>query len=122
MRIPRYLFKLSVFKTQQLVLGNSVFKLAAVFLASVPAILIGGAAYKATSGKTMLDGIANVYGAIYKIPGEIAWRQHVCACHRLSPGHMRIMRMTCTHDSVGSWAVSDLTAMAFLNKCHHIAV
>ena len=70
MRIPRYLVKLAVFKTQQIVLGNSVFKLMAVFAASVPAILIGGAAYKATSGKTMLDGIANVYGAIYKIPGD----------------------------------------------------
>ena len=66
MRIPRYLFKLI-----------------AVFAASVPAIVIGGAAYRATSGKTMLDGIANVYGAIYKIPGDTSGlnSKNLQCCH-----------------------------------------
>lgn len=53
----------------QVVLGNTINKLIGVFAAGIPVILLGGLAYRLTSGKTLWDGIVSIYGALYKIPG-----------------------------------------------------
>ncbi|KAK9842132.1 hypothetical protein WJX84_007001 [Apatococcus fuscideae] len=68
-RIPRWLGQLTVFRTQQVVLGNTINKLIGVFAAGIPVIVLGGFGYQLTSGKTLWDGIVSVYGALYKIPG-----------------------------------------------------
>ena len=70
-QLPSYLWALLVFNVQQVLLRNTVSKLAAVFLAGIPACLLGGALYSATSGKPLVDGFVNAYGALYKIPGRL---------------------------------------------------
>ena len=46
-------------------------KLIAVFVTGIPMCLLGGIVYAWTSGKTLIDGFVNAYGALYKIPGTI---------------------------------------------------
>ena len=53
-------------------LASTGTKLVAVFAAGIPLCLLGGVVYAWTSGKTIIDGFVNAYGALYKIPG-IPW-------------------------------------------------
>ena len=69
LRMPRHLLSLLSFKSQQIMLASTGTKLIAVFIAGIPMCLVGGLIYSWTSGKTVMDGMINAYGALYKIPG-----------------------------------------------------
>lgn len=70
LRLPRHLLSLLSFKLQQVMLANTSTKLVAVFVLGIPMCLLGGIIYSWTSGKSLLDGVINAYGALYKIPGK----------------------------------------------------
>lgn len=70
LRVPANLLSLLSFKAQQIMLASTGTKLVAVFMLGIPACLFGGIIYSWTSGKTLLDGIINAYGALYKVPGK----------------------------------------------------
>lgn len=71
LRLPANFLALCSFKAQQIMLASTGTKLVAVFVAGIPLCLLGGLAYMWTSGKTLLDGMLNAYGALYKIPGML---------------------------------------------------
>lgn len=71
LRLPANLLSLLSFKAQQIMLASTGTKLVAVFVAGIPLCFVGGVVYAWTSGKTLLDGIINAYGALYKIPGTL---------------------------------------------------
>ena len=43
----------------------------AVFAVGIPLCVVGGLLYAWTSGKGIIDGCINAYGALYKIPGAL---------------------------------------------------
>lgn len=51
-------------------LASTLTKIFAVFAVGLPLCILGGVAYAWTSGKSLLDGCINAYGALYKVPGE----------------------------------------------------
>ncbi len=69
-RLPGYLAAVISFKTQQVMLGNTWNKMIAVFAIGIPACIAGGAAYSLASGRDILTGFIQAYGALYKIPGD----------------------------------------------------
>ncbi|KAL3139211.1 hypothetical protein ABBQ32_005982 [Trebouxia sp. C0010 RCD-2024] len=68
-RIPGYLAAIISFKTQQIMLGSTWNKMIAVFAIGIPACVVGGVAYSLASGRDILTGFIQAYGALYKIPG-----------------------------------------------------
>lgn len=70
LRLPGHILNLMSFKAQQIMLASTGTKLIAVFAAGIPLCLLGGVVYAWTSGKTIIDGFVNAYGALYKIPGD----------------------------------------------------
>ena len=42
----------------------------AVFAIGIPACVLGGVAYSLASGRDILTGFIQAYGALYKIPGK----------------------------------------------------
>ena len=93
LRMPRHLLSLLSFKSQQIMLASTGTKLIAVFIAGIPMCLVGGLVYSWTSGKTVMDGMINAYGALYKIPGPALAARfcRICpsspACRPLALGH-----------------------------------
>lgn len=69
-RLPGYLAAVISFKTQQVMLGSTWNKMIAVFAIGIPACIAGGAAYSLASGRDILTGFIQAYGALYKIPGD----------------------------------------------------
>ena len=69
LRFPVHLLNLASFKAQQIMLASTGTKLVAVFAAGIPLCFLGGLIYAWTSGKSIIDGFVNAYGALYKIPG-----------------------------------------------------
>lgn len=69
LRLPGHALNLMSFKAQQVMLASTGTKLVAVFVAGIPLCLLGGIIYAWTSGKSIIDGFVNAYGALYKIPG-----------------------------------------------------
>lgn len=69
-RIPGYLAAVISFKTQQIMLGSTWNKMIAVFAIGIPACVLGGVAYSLASGRDILTGFIQAYGALYKIPGN----------------------------------------------------
>lgn len=69
-RIPGYLAAVVSFKTQQIMLGSTWNKMIAVFAIGIPACVLGGVAYSLASGRDILTGFIQAYGALYKIPGK----------------------------------------------------
>lgn len=69
-RIPGYLAAIISFKTQQIMLGSTWNKMIAVFAIGIPACVVGGVAYSLASGRDILTGFIQAYGALYKIPGN----------------------------------------------------
>lgn len=69
-RIPGYLTAIISFKTQQIMLGSTWNKMIAVFAIGIPACIVGGVAYSLASGRDILTGFIQAYGALYKIPGK----------------------------------------------------
>lgn len=69
-RIPGYLAAIISFKTQQIMLGSTWNKMIAVFAIGIPACVVGGVAYSLASGRDILTGFIQAYGALYKIPGR----------------------------------------------------
>ena len=53
----------------QVMLGSTMTKLVSVFAVGLPLCLLGGLAYSAASGKSLLQGCLQAYAALYKIPG-----------------------------------------------------
>ena len=51
-------------------LGSTMTKLVSVFAVGLPLCLLGGLAYSAASGKSLLQGCLQAYAALYKIPGR----------------------------------------------------
>ena len=70
LRLPGHVLNLMSFKAQQVMLASTGTKLVAVFVAGIPLCLLGGIVYAWCSGKTLIDGFVNAYGALYKIPGH----------------------------------------------------
>ncbi|MCJ1468199.1 hypothetical protein MMC07_006827 [Pseudocyphellaria aurata] len=70
LRFPQWLMSLAAFKSQQIMLASTMTKIFAVFIVGIPLCLIGGVLYSWTSGKGVVSGFINAYGALYKIPGE----------------------------------------------------
>ncbi|KAA6419289.1 MAG: hypothetical protein FRX49_10813 [Trebouxia sp. A1-2] len=68
-RLPGYLAAVISFKTQQVMLGSTWNKMIAVFAIGIPACIAGGVAYSLASGRDILTGFIQAYGALYKIPG-----------------------------------------------------
>lgn len=68
-RIPGFLAATVSFKTQQVMLGSTWNKMIAVFAIGIPACVVGGVAYSLASGRDILTGFIQAYGALYKIPG-----------------------------------------------------
>lgn len=76
-RLPGYLAAVISFKTQQVMLGSTWNKMIAVFAIGIPACVAGGLAYSLASGRDILTGFIQAYGALYKIPGNhLAHVQH----------------------------------------------
>lgn len=69
-RLPGYLAAVISFKTQQVMLGSTWNKMIAVFAIGIPACIVGGVAYSLASGRDVLTGFIQAYGALYKIPGD----------------------------------------------------
>lgn len=69
-RIPGYMAAVISFKTQQIMLGSTWNKMIAVFAIGIPACVLGGVAYSLASGRDILTGFIQAYGALYKIPGN----------------------------------------------------
>lgn len=69
LRVPQWLMTLLAFKSQQVMLASTMTKITAVFVVGIPLCLIGGLLYSWTSGKGLVSGFINAYGALYKIPG-----------------------------------------------------
>ena len=69
-RIPGYLAAIISFKTQQVMLGSTWNKMIAVFAIGIPACVVGGVMYSLASGRDIVTGFIQAYGALYKIPGE----------------------------------------------------
>ena len=72
LRIPAWLRSLLAFRAQQVMLASTMTKITAVFIVGIPLCFVGGFLYSWTSGKGLIDGFINAYGALYKIPG-LAW-------------------------------------------------
>ena len=87
-RIPGYLAAQISFKTQQIMLGSTWNKMIAVFAIGIPACVLGGVAYSLASGRDILTGFIQAYGALYKIPGAPPLHHAVSnsACVRALPG------------------------------------
>ena len=51
-------------------LGSTWNKMIAVFAIGIPACVLGGVAYSLASGRDILTGFIQAYGALYKIPGK----------------------------------------------------
>ena len=51
----------------------------AVFAIGIPACVLGGAAYSLASGRDILTGFIQAYGALYKIPG-MTMMAHYISC------------------------------------------
>lgn len=81
-RIPGFLAATVSFKTQQVMLGSTWNKMIAVFAIGIPACVVGGVAYSLASGRDILTGFIQAYGALYKIPGT-----PFCRCHNLNMQH-----------------------------------
>lgn len=80
-RIPGYLAAIISFKTQQVMLGSTWNKMIAVFAIGIPACVVGGVMYSLASGRDIVTGFIQAYGALYKIPGEhMPW----CQCDRFA--------------------------------------
>lgn len=71
MRIPSWIRSLLAFKAQQVMLASTMTKITAVFVIGIPLCFLGGILYSWTSGKGLIDGFINAYGALYKIPGKL---------------------------------------------------
>ena len=71
MRIPSWIRSLLAFKAQQIMLASTMTKITAVFVIGIPLCFLGGILYSWTSGKGLIDGFINAYGALYKIPGKL---------------------------------------------------
>ena len=78
-RIPGYLAAIISFKTQQIMLGSTWNKMIAVFAIGIPACVVGGLAYSLASGRDILTGFIQAYGALYKIPGRSLCSGHSCS-------------------------------------------
>lgn len=70
LRIPSWLLSLLAFKSQQIMLASTMTKIFAVFVVGIPLCFLGGFLYSWTSGKGVVAGFINAYGALYKIPGK----------------------------------------------------
>ena len=70
LRIPQWLLSMAAFKSQQIMLASTMTKIFAVFVVGIPLCLVGGVLYSWTSGRGVINGFINAYGALYKIPGE----------------------------------------------------
>ena len=86
-RIPGFLAAQISFKTQQVMLGSTWNKMIAVFAIGIPACIVGGVAYSLASGRDILTGFIQAYGALYKIPGTRPVSNptvsHTCTTSRL---------------------------------------
>lgn len=71
LRFPQWLMSLAAFKSQQIMLASTMTKIFAVFIVGIPLCLVGGVLYSWTSGKGLVNGFINAYGALYKIPGTL---------------------------------------------------
>ena len=71
LKVPSWLTQLVSFKTQQIMLGSTWNKMIAVFAIGIPACVVGGVFYSLASGRDILTGFIQAYGALYKIPGEL---------------------------------------------------
>ena len=60
----------------QLALGGTFQKLVAVFIAGIPAIIIGAVVYQLLTGESWLAGLTAIYGGLYHIPGIITQRAY----------------------------------------------
>ena len=56
-------------RVQQLMLGNTVVKLAAVFASALPIVLIGGEVYAWITGDPLFEGFLKIFSVLYIIPG-----------------------------------------------------
>lgn len=85
LKVPSWLTQLVSFKTQQIMLGSTWNKMIAVFAIGIPACIVGGLFYSFASGRDLLTGFIQAYGALYKIPGQLPHtlmqRQDCDTCH-----------------------------------------
>ena len=89
-RVPGFLAATISFKTQQVMLGSTWNKMIAVFAIGIPACVLGGAAYSLASGRDILTGFIQAYGALYKIPGELI----LTGCAFCQLGRLRGLALT----------------------------
>lgn len=71
LKVPGFLSSAVSFKTQQIMLGSTWNKMIAVFAIGIPACVVGGVFYSLASGRDLLTGFIQAYGALYKIPGTL---------------------------------------------------
>ena len=81
-------------------LGSTWNKMIAVFAIGIPACVLGGVAYSLASGRDILTGFIQAYGALYKIPGYSCCMAHhgallPCNCLRCTECQPTFMPHQC---------------------------
>ncbi|CAL8463710.1 g3244 [Coccomyxa elongata] len=67
--LPGHAFTYMAFRAQQIMLSGTLTKLIWSIVVGLPLCAVGGVLYSWASGKSLVDGTINAYGALYKIPG-----------------------------------------------------
>ncbi|EIE27753.1 hypothetical protein COCSUDRAFT_55736 [Coccomyxa subellipsoidea C-169] len=67
--LPGHAITYLAFRAQQVMLSGTLTKLVWSILVGLPLCAVGGVLYSWASGKSVIEGIINAYGALYKIPG-----------------------------------------------------
>ncbi|KAK9917305.1 hypothetical protein WJX75_002985 [Coccomyxa subellipsoidea] len=67
--LPSHALTYLAFRAQQVMLSGTLTKLVWSILVGLPLCAVGGLLYSWASGKSVIEGIINAYGALYKIPG-----------------------------------------------------
>lgn len=74
--LPREVGHMLGFRLQMAFMGSIAAKLLMFFAVGIPLCLLGGLAYSAASGRALVDGVVNAYGALYKVPGPCSSPRH----------------------------------------------